>query len=179
MSLVESVSTSADHVFSKTTRASIRLIAGIGVEGDNHAGATVKHRSRVRLNPAQPNLRQVHLMHSELFDELRAAGFTVRPGELGENITTRGVALLDLPTGTLLHIGREAVVELTGLRNPCVQIDNFQPGLLKAVLGRTESGELIRKSGVMSIVRVGGDVRCGDVVRAELPSSPHHPLQPV
>lgn len=179
MGQVECVSCSAEHAFSKAPRSSIRLIAGIGVEGDSHAGETVKHRSRVRVDPSQPNLRQVHLMHAELFAELRDRGFVVHPGQLGENITTSGLALLDLPTGTLLHLGGQAVVELTGLRNPCAQIDAFQPGLLNAVLDRTETGELVRKAGVMGIVHTGGEVRGGDPVRVELPSSPHRPLRPV
>lgn len=179
MGEVVSVNSSAAHAFSKTPRASIRLIAGIGVEGDCHAGATVKHRSRVRVDPSQPNLRQVHLIHAELFDELRAKGFGVLPGQLGENITARGLALLDLPVGTLLHLGADAIVELTGLRNPCAQLDAFTPGLMQAVLDRSPSGDLIRKAGVMGVVRAGGEVRNGDSVRVTLPAGRAQPLRPV
>lgn len=167
------------HAFSKPVCMSIRLTAGLGVEGDAHAGATVKHRSRVARDPTTPNLRQVHLMHAELFDELRDAGFRVAPGELGENITTRGIDLLALPTGARLHLGASAVVEVTGLRNPCYQIDRFQKGLMQAVLGRDSNGNLVRKSGVMSIVLAGGDVAPGDAIRVELPTVPHQSLQPV
>jgi MOSC domain-containing protein YiiM len=155
------------------------LLGGLGVAGDAHQGETVKHRSRVRKDPTQPNLRQVHLIHVELFDELRAKGFVVQPGELGENIITSGVDLLALPTGTRLHLGASAVVEITGLRNPCVQIENFQKGLLAATLDRDAKGNLVRKAGVMSIVIDGGEVRPGDTVRVEWPRSPHRPLQPV
>lgn len=176
---VISVSRSPGYTFSKEPRETIRLLAGIGVDGDIHAGATVKHRSRVRVDPSQPNLRQVHLIHSELHAELDANGFAIAPGQMGENITTRGVALLDLPTGTLLHIGAVAVVELTGLRNPCAQLDAFQPGLMAAVLERTASGALVRKAGVMGIVSTGGEVHRGDSIQVELPSMPHRPLGPV
>ncbi|GGO14529.1 MOSC domain-containing protein [Microbispora rosea subsp. aerata] len=178
-SRVTAVSRSATHTFSKTPLESIRLLAGLGVEGDAHSGVTVKHRSRVARDPSQPNLRQVHLIHAELHDELREAGFTVQPGEMGENITTRGVDLLALPTGTRLHLGETAVVEVTGLRNPCAQIDDFQDGLLKAVLDRDEEGNVVRKAGVMGVVLVGGEVRPGDPIRVEPPAGPHTPLQPV
>jgi MOSC domain-containing protein YiiM len=167
------------YSFTKPNRDSITLLAGLGVDGDVHAGVTVKHRSRVARDPSQPNLRQVHLMHQELFDEVGRAGFTVLPGNLGENITTSGIDLLGLPTGTLLRIGEEAVIEVTGLRNPCAQIENFQPGLLKQVVFRGEDGELVRKAGIMSVVRTGGVVRPGDPIVAEFPAAPHHPLQPV
>ncbi|MFD1957256.1 MOSC domain-containing protein [Paenibacillus thailandensis] len=142
-------------------------------------GKTVKHRSRVAQNPNQPNLRQVHLIHSELFDELRDAGFRVEPGQLGENITTRGIDLLGLPTNSKLYIGRTAVIEITGLRNPCAQIDHFQSGLLSAVLDRDDSGNLVRKAGVMGIVLTGGEVRVGDPVRISLPAEPYRPLERV
>ena len=173
---VVAVSRSETHTFSKITQSSIRLVAGLGVDGDAHQGTTVKHRSRVARDPTQPNLRQVHLIHSELHDELAANGFVVRPGDMGENVTTRGVDLLGLPIGTRLHIGAMAVVELTGLRNPCVQIDRFQSGLLAAVVGRDEAGEIVRKSGVMSVVIRDGDVRPGDAIAVELPVGPHRPL---
>jgi len=180
---VEAVSRSGRHTFSKPTlggAAAIVLLEGLGVEGDAHAGVTVKHRSRVRRDPTQPNLRQVHLIHGELHDELRAAGFDVGPGVMGENVTTRGIDLLGLPTGTLLRIGTEgAVVEVTGLRNPCVQLDGYAEGLMRAVLDRDADGGLVRKSGVMAVVRSGGAVRPGDAIVVEPPAAPHQPLQPV
>jgi MOSC domain-containing protein YiiM len=173
--IVTAVSVSAAHTFSKQPRSEIRLVAGLGAEGDAHAGSTVKHRSRVARDPTQPNLRQVHLVHAELHDELRERGFDVGPGDIGENITTRGVDLLSLPTGTRLHLGG-AVVEVTGLRNPCAQLDHFQAGLTAAVLGRDTHGGVVRKAGVMAIVLTGGHVRPGDAVRVEVPSPPHRPL---
>lgn len=177
--VVVAVSCSPEYTFTKPNAEAIRLIAGLGVEGDVHAGSTVKHRSRVQRDPTQPNLRQVHLIHAELHDELRAAGFTVGPGAIGENITTRGVALLDLPTGTLLHLGATAVVEVTGLRNPCLQIEAFSEGMLAAVVDRDADGEVIRKAGIMSVVLVGGEVRPSDPIRVELPAPPHRRLEPV
>jgi MOSC domain-containing protein YiiM len=177
--IVIAVSRSASHTMVKPNRASIRLLTGLGVKGDAHLGKTVKHRSRVRRDPSQPNLRQVHLIHEELHEELRGAGFTVIPGQMGENVTTRGVDLLGLPSGTRLHLGHEAVVEVTGLRNPCVQLDALQPGLMAATLGRDEKGGLVRKTGVMSIVLADGEVRPGDPIRVELPPEPHWPLEPV
>jgi MOSC domain-containing protein YiiM len=176
---VLAVSLRHGHHFSKTPSLSIRLLTGLGVAGDAHMGETVKHRSRVRKDPTQPNLRQVHLIHAELFDELRAKGFAVEPGDLGENVTTSGIDLLALPTGTRLHIGATAVVEVTGLRNPCIQLDGFQKGLMAATLDKGADGNLIRKAGVMSIVLTDGDVRPGDAVRVELPGEPSKPLQPV
>jgi len=176
---VAAVSSSATHTLTKPNLAAIRLLEGLGVEGDAHAGTTVKHRSRVLKNPFQPNLRQVHLIHAELHDDLRAAGFVVAAGQMGENITTRGVALLDLPTGTRLWLGAEAVIEITGLRNPCSQLDSIQRGLMAAVLDRDAEGNLIRKAGVMAVVVAGGVVRPGDTITVELPPPPHHPLQPV
>lgn len=167
------------HEFSKSEQESVTLLTGLGVKGDAHLGVTVKHRSRVARDPSQPNLRQVHLMQIELFDELAAAGYTVRPGELGENITTAGIDLLGLPTGTLLQIGAEAVVEVTGLRNPCTQIDNFQNGLLKQVAHRDDDGGIVRKAGIMGIVQAGGEVRPGDQIKVVLPEPPHRPLERV
>jgi MOSC domain-containing protein YiiM len=164
---------------SKPERSSITLIEGLGVEGDVHNGTTVKHRGRMRKDPTQPNLRQVHLIHAELFEELREDGFDVRPGFMGENITTSGIDLLSQPTGTRLHIGEKAVVEITGLRNPCTQLDGLMPGLMKAVLGRDENGELIRKAGVMTIVVSGGEISPNDSIVVELPTGEHIPLQPV
>ncbi len=178
-SIVTAVSRSATHAFSKSNQESIRLLAGLGVEGDAHLGETVKHRSRVARDPTQPNLRQVHLIHAELHDELRAAGFDVSAGEMGENVTTRGLDLLGLPAGTRLHLGETAVVEVTGLRNPCYQLDLFQAGLMAAVLGRDEHGNLVRKSGILGIVLHGGEVRPGDPIHVELPPEPHRPLAPV
>jgi MOSC domain-containing protein YiiM len=174
--VVTAVSRSRGHSFSKPNELFIRLVAGLGVEGDAHLGQTVKHRSRVRADPTQPNLRQVHLIHGELHDELRAAGFHVSAGEMGENLTTRGLDLLALPEGARLHVGDSAVVQVTGLRNPCVQLDRFQPGLMAACLGRDPDGGLVRKAGIMSIVLTGGDVRPGDPIRVELPPEPHRPL---
>ena len=163
------------HRFSKAQVDSIRLVAGLGVEGDAHSGATVQHLSRVRRDPTQPNLRQVHLIHRELFDEVTA---DLGPGQLGENITTEGVDLLALPRGTRLGVG-EAVIELTGLRNPCVQIDRFRPGLLKEVVGTDDDGAVVRKAGVMCVVVTGGVVRPGDRIEVVLPDPPLEGLAPV
>ena len=179
MSSVVAVSLGSGHHFSKTPSLSIRLLKGLGVAGDAHMGQTVQHRSRVRKAPTQANLRQVHLMHAELFCELRAKGFAVRPGELGENITTSGIDLLALPTGARLHLGASAIVEITGLRNPCIQIDDFKKGLMAATLDRDADGNLVRKAGIMSIVISEGDVRPGDAIRVEMPNMPHRPLLPV
>lgn len=176
---VMAVSCSPAHAFTKSNQQSIRLLTGLGVEGDAHLGETVKHRSRVARDPSQPNLRQVHLIHAELHDELRAAGFAVSAGQMGENVTTCGVDLLRLPTGTRLHLGNTAVVEVTGLRNPCTQLDHLQPGLMAAVLGRDEHGTLLRKAGVMAIVLAGGEVQPGDPIIVELPPGPHRALEPV
>ena len=179
MAIVASVSRSSDHTFTKPTGATISLVAGLGVEGDAHMGETVKHRSHIRKFGHIPNLRQVLLIHEELFEELRAGGFTVGPGSIGENVTTRGIDLLGLPTGTRLRLGAQAVIEITGLRNPCRQVEAFAPGLLQAVLGRDADGNLIRKAGVMAIVITGGEVRAGDAIAIDLPPEPHRPLAPV
>ena len=176
---VVAVSRSATHTMSKRNELSIRLVAGLGVEGDAHAGETVKHRSRVERDPSQPNLRQVHLIHAELFDELAEAGFAIVPGQLGENVTTRGLDLLALPTGTQLRLGVDAVVEVTGLRNPCAQLEGISRGLMSAVLDRDEQGGLVRKAGVMGIVLAGGEVQGGDAIRVEMPGAPHRALEPV
>lgn len=176
---VVAVSRDDEHRFSKPVVEEITLVAGWGVEGDAHAGTTVQHRSRVARDPSQPNLRQVHLLHAEVFDEVAAAGHVVVPGDMGENVTTRGVDLLGLPTGALLHLGDEACVRVTGLRNPCQQINDFDPGLLRAVLGRAEDGTVERKGGVMGVVVTGGVVRAGDAVRVELPAGEPQPLVPV
>ena len=177
MGNVVSVSLGRGHYFSKTPSLSIRLLTGLGVAGDAHMGETVKHRSRVRRDPTQPNLRQVHLIHAELLEELRGKGFGVAPGDLGENVTTSGIDLLALPGGTRMYLGATAVVEVTGLRNPCVQIDGFQKGLMAATLDKDADGNLIRKAGIMSIVIAGGDVRPGDTISVDLPNAPHRPLQ--
>jgi MOSC domain-containing protein YiiM len=176
---IVSVSRSGSHTMSKRSCERIRLLQGLGVEGDAHMGETVKHRSRVARDPTQPNLRQVHLMHGELFDELRAKGFEVAPGLMGENVTTRGVELLALPRGARLHLGPSAIVEITGLRNPCTQLDGVQPGLTEAVIERDPARGLIRKAGVMAIVIAGGEVATGDPIRIELPSGAPEPLKPV
>jgi MOSC domain-containing protein YiiM len=173
---VISVSLNAAHAFSKTTTPQIALIAGLGVEGDAHCGVTVKHRSRVAQNPSQPNLRQLHLIHGELFDELAGLGFAVTPGQIGENITTRNLNLLALPVDTTLQIGSSAIIKLTGLRNPCSQLDRFQTGLMSAVLGRMPDGKLVRKAGVMAIVVASGVVQPGDAITVTLPAEPHRAL---
>jgi MOSC domain-containing protein YiiM len=177
--VVAAVSRSPTHGLSKPNADSIRLVAGLGVEGDAHQGATVKHRSRVAKNPATPNLRQVHLIHAELFEELRERGFAISPGLMGENVTTAGIDLLALPVGTRLRLGDEAVIEITGLRNPCRQLETLQPGLMKATLDRDGDDNLIRKAGIMAIVVSGGVVHRGDPIRVVLPLPPYRPLQPV
>lgn len=177
--VVTAVSRSAGHTLIKPTVDIIRLLAGRGVEGDAHSGATVKHRSRVARDSSQSNLRQVHLIHAELHDTLREQGFAVSAGQMGENVTTRGVDLLGLPTGARLHLGDTAIVEVTGLRNPCAQLDRIQPGLMGATLERAQDGSLVRKAGIMAVVLAGGDIRPGDPIRVELPPDLHRPLTPV
>ena len=169
---VVSVSLSPTHSFSKLPAASIRLLAGLGVEGDAHCGALVKHRYRVKQDPTQPNLCQVHLLHAELFEEVAAKGFSVAPGEMGENITTTGIDLRALPTGALLRIGETAVVEVTGLRSPCFQINQFQAGLMSAVIQKAIKGKVLHKAGVMGIVIAGGEVKVGDDMVVQLPEQP-------
>jgi MOSC domain-containing protein YiiM len=176
---VVAVAKDGAHRFSKQTTASIQIIAGLGVEGDAHQGLTVQHRSRVAADPSQPNLRQVHLIQAELFEDLRNKGFSVGPADLGENITTEGIDLLSLPRYARLQIGSDVVLEVTGLRNPCAQIDRFQPGLLAAVLDRGPQGQIIRKAGIMSIVLVGGTIRPGDSIAVQPPPPPHLPLERV
>lgn len=177
--VVVAVSADAAHRFCKPVQKSIRLLNGLGVEGDAHLGVTVQHRSRVAKDPTQPNLRQVHLIHEELLDELNAAGFDLAPGTIGENITTRGIDLLALPRGTRLYIGDSAIVEVTGLRDPCRQLNDYRPGLMAAVLGRDEHGNLVRKAGIMGVVRAAGEVRAADRIRIELPAEPHQRLERV
>jgi MOSC domain-containing protein YiiM len=175
--VVMALSRSQTHTFNKASVNQITLLAGLGVKGDAHMGETVKHRSRVKVDPTQPNLRQVYLLHAELLDELTAAGFVVSAGNIGENVTTRGLDLLSLPRGTILHLGETAQVEVTGLRNPCRQLNTFQPGLLEAVLDTDADGHLVRKAGIMGIVLTGGDVKLNDPIRIELPALPHHKLE--
>jgi MOSC domain-containing protein YiiM len=176
---VVAVHCSGTYTFTKPTVDRIELVAGLGVAGDVHAGELVRHRSRIAGDPSQPNLRQVHLIHGELHDELVAAGFAVGPGAMGENVTTRGVDLLALGRGTRLHLGADAVVEVTGLRNPCAQLDALHAGLLAAVLDRDADGRLIRKAGIMGIVLVGGVVTAGDPIGVEAPAASYAPLEPV
>ena len=173
------VSKSSEHTLRKQNQVCVTLLKGLGVEGDAHLGETVKHRSRVRRDPSRPNLRQVHLVHSELQEELGAKGISELPGAMGENITTRGLDLLSLPTGTVLHLGQEAKVQITGLRNPCSQLDSIHEGLMAATLEGQKDGELTRKAGIMSVVLEGGDVRPGDPIEVELPPKPHRSLEPV
>ncbi len=175
--IVIAVSYSSKHTFSKTNVQSIKLIAGYGVEGDAHAGKTVKHRYLANIDSTKPNIRQVHLIQAELFDEVKVKGYNVKPGDLGENITTCDVDLLNLPTGTQLEIGADAVVELTALRSPCNQIDHFQQGLLKEVLYKDNTGKLVRKTGVMGIIIKGGTVYPADTVKVILPKEPHRKLE--
>jgi MOSC domain-containing protein YiiM len=176
---VVAVAASGRHGFSKQTVPLIRLVEGLGVEGDAHLGRTVQHLSRLRHHAAEPNLRQVHLIHAELFDDVHEGGYRVLAGDLGENVTTCGLDLLALPVDTVLLLGDTAEVRLTGLRNPCLQIDRFRPGLLGQVVHRTEDGTLVRKAGVMAVVRRGGEVRPGDPVTVVLPEPPHRPLDRV
>ena len=177
--VVAAVSRSATHTLSKRNIACLRLVTGLGVEGDAHLGKTVKHRSRVARDPNQPNLRQIHLLHAELFDELRAVGFEIAAGQMGENITTRGIDLLALPANAKLRLGNVAVVVVTGLRNPCTQLERIRPGLMKATLERDPDGNLIRKAGIMGIVLTGGEIRRGDPIEVELPPPPYRLLVPV
>ena len=176
---VVGVSCDGGHNFSKRARSSIRLIAGLGVEGDAHLGVKVQHLSRIRRDPDSPNLRQVHLIHAELHDELNAKGFTVVPGAMGENITTRGIDLLGLPVNARLHLGSDAIVEVKGLRNPCSQLDGLKNGLMTATLDKDADGNLIRKAGVMGIVIASGDVKPGDAIRVEMPEDTQLRLAPV
>ena len=178
--VVTAVSVSPGHTMTKPNAGAIRLLAGLGVQGDAHSGTTVKHRSHVRRDPTKPNLRQVHLIHSELHAELAEQGFAgLRPGQMGENVTTAGVDLLGLPVGTKLHLGAAAIVEVTGLRNPCAQLDGIQPGLMKATLDRDADGEIVMKSGIMGVVLAEGEVRPGDPIGVELPPEPHVRMQKV
>jgi MOSC domain-containing protein YiiM len=177
--VVIAVSSKPKHGVKKLNRETITLLLGQGVEGDAHCGATVKHRSRWRRDPTQPNVRQVHLMHQELHDELAAQGFAISPGYMGENITTRGIDLLGLPTGAILRVGDAAVVQITGLRNPCYQLDQLQQGLMAACLDKAPDGQLVRKAGVMGVVLAGGEVRAGDTIAVTPQAGPHEPLKPV
>ncbi|MBI1262704.1 MAG: MOSC domain-containing protein [Rhizobiales bacterium] len=173
---VTAISRSAGHHFSKANAPVITLLKGLGVEGDAHAGHTVKHRSRVKANPEAPNLRQVHLVMAETLDRLNAEGFSLRAGDIGENITTTGIDLFALPCGTRLAIGPEAIIEVTGLRNPCTQLDAFQDGLMAATLTRDDEGRLQLRAGIMGIVLAGGRITPGDAIAVTLPPEPHLPL---
>jgi MOSC domain-containing protein YiiM len=175
--VVRAVSVSATHSFSKTNVPKVHLLTGLGVEGDAHCGQTVRHRSRVAMDATQPNLRQVHLIPHELIDELRGRGFDVSPGTMGENVTTEGIDLIALPRGSLLYLGDTAIVEITGLRNPCAQLNSLQSGLMQAVLDRASDGSLVRRCGVMGIVRKAGDVCADDLFSVRLPPTPHKPLE--
>ena len=176
---VVAVARSPRHGFSKQVEPALRLVAGLGVEGDAHLGVTTQHLYRMRLDPSLPNLCQVHLIHAEVFDEMKARGYDIGPGDLGENVCTRGLDLLTLPTGTRLAVGEEAVLEVTGVRNPCKQINAYRAGLMDALLDRAEDGALVRKAGIMSIVLRGGTVKPGDAIAITLPPEPHRKLEPV
>lgn len=177
--VVTAVALKKSHGVGKHLQLSIRLVEGRGVEGDAHLGEKVMHRSRARANPDLPNLRQVHLIQAELHDELNAKGFTILPGVMGENITTRGIDLLSLPEGARLHLGAEAIVELSGLRNPCSQLDQIQKGLMAATLEKQPDGTLRRKAGVMGVVVAAGEVKAGDAIVVELPPEPHETMIPI
>lgn len=174
---VVAVSKDARHRFSKQPCEQITLLKGLGVEGDAHSGATVQHVHRLAREPAQPNLRQVHLLAREFFDEAREQGYELAPGDLGENVLTQGLDVLGLPQDTLLLIGSQAVVRVTGLRDPCRQIDRFRPGLLKVAIGRDQKGQVLIKAGIMSVVTTGGIIRTGDTIEVELPAPPHQRLE--
>lgn len=174
---VIAVSKSKVHGFSKAVEESITLIEDYGVEGDAHAGKKIQHVFLAKEDPERKNIRQVHLIASELFSDLSDKGFSVSAGQLGENITTQGIDLLSLFTGTRLHIGNDAIVELTALRHPCIQIDEFQKGLLKRVVHKNSDGKIVRKVGVMGIVLAGGVVNPNDDIIIEMPSEPHQDLE--
>lgn len=175
---VVAVACDSKHNIIKPVQAHITLIAGWGVEGDAHAGETIQHRYDKRRNPTAPNLRQIHLMHAELFDHMADQGMTVRPGQMGENITTRDIDILSLPQGTRLKLGN-AVIELTGLRNPCKYLNTIAPGLMKACLAKHKDGTPFPQSGVMGMIIAGGIVKAGDAIEIVLPEKPHHRLLPV
>jgi MOSC domain-containing protein YiiM len=176
---VVAVSKDGQHRFSKEPCEQVTLLENIGVQGDAHSGVTVQHLGRVAQDPSQPNLRQVHLLHSEFFDEAREEGYELAPGDLGENVLTQGLDLLGLGRDTLLHIGCQAVVRITGLRNPCAQIDSFRRGLLKVAVGRDDDGHVVRKAGIMGVVTTGGIIHPGDKIEVELPAPPHRALEAV
>lgn len=177
--IIVSLASDSSHRFSKRRHVSVRLVPGLGIEGDAHAGATVQHLSRLANDRTAPNLRQVHLIHAELFDELADRGFDILPGDMGENVTTRGIDLLALSCGTRLRLGEDAVIEVTGLRNPCRQLDEFAPGLMAATLDRAVDGSLIRKAGIMAVVIEGGEVRLGDPISVAFRPQSYCPLEPV
>ena len=174
---VLALSLSPTHTFSKSPQQRLKLVAEHGVEGDAHFGVTVKHRSRVAKNPDAPNLRQVHLIHQEMLDRVASSGLDLKPGDIGENILTAGVDLLALSRGARLQMG-SAEVEVTGLRNPCLQLDNFKPGLRRAFLQKRANGEIIRLAGVMAIVAKTGEVSLDDLSKVTSPTT-HTPLEVV
>jgi len=176
---VVAVSRAAHHRFSKAGQLAIRLKAGLGIEGDAHAGHTVQHVWQRRRQPQAPNLRQVHLFPLEMLEDLRRRGFAVGPGDLGENVTTCGIDLIALPARSRLVFVGGAAVEVTGLRDPCRQLDRFAPGLMQALLDRAGDGTVLRKAGIMAIVIAGGDIRPGDAITVQPPDGPHEPLRPV
>lgn len=176
---VVAVSVNPEHTLSKANQNSIRLVRGVGITGDAHAGKNDQHRSHSKRDPKRPNLRQVHLIHSEFYEELNAAGFSVLPGQLGENITTKGLELLKLPSAAKLFIGRQTALQVTGLRDPCKQLNSIQAGLMEATIERKSDGGLIRKTGIMSVVIKGGEIKPGDPIRVEMPPEPHKPMGPV
>ena len=176
---VIAVSLSPTHAFSKQPQPNIQLLAGLGIQGDAHCGPTVRHRYLRRRNPAAPNLTQVHLLASEFLDTLRPLGFDLHPGDLGENILTSGLDLLSLPIATLLHLGPTAIVEVIGLRTPCVQMNRFRPGLMAASFHPDANGYPSPRAGIMATVRDPGAVEPGSIIYVELPAQPHRPLRPV
>ena len=173
---VVAVSKDEYHRFSKVPCTQITLIKGVGVRGDTHSGVTVQHLFAVEQDPRQPNLRQVHLLQQEFLDQARDQGYELTPGDLGENILTDDLDLVGLWQDTLLHIGSQAVVRVSGLRNPCAQIDSFRPGLLQVAVRRDLKGDVVRKAGIMGVVTTGGVVHPGDEIEVEWPAQPHRRL---
>ena len=167
--IVAGVFVSGGHTFSKSERYSVTLLQGLGIEGDAHCGSTVQHLSDRKKNSTRSNLRQLHLIQSELIEELNATGFDVRPGDLGENITTGQIDLPALPQGTLLRIGDTAVVEITGLRTPCFKIERFRKGLRSAVTEHRHGGPATLKGALMAIVVAGGVVNRDDRIGVIIP----------
>ena len=157
MAAVVGLSIDDGHHFSKRAVERVTMVAGVGIEGDVHAGPLVQHRSRVRVDPNQPNLRQVHLIDDAVFAVAASAGFEIDHGDLGENVTVSGLDVHGLAVGTMLRLGESAFVAVTGLRNPCGQINGLRPGLLD-VLRRADGGDIVRRAGIMGVVVRGGEV---------------------